>query len=85
MWIKPHYTKEYNLTLPDGGKLRVKAGTQIIDRFWGHVRTYIKKASRKPGNDVLRRKIRSAQFTYWHKGQNAWKATASMLKELYKL
>ena len=80
--MKPHFTKVFNLKVPGGGKLRVKSGTQIIDRFWGHVRAHAKYAPRVPGNQVLRRKIRSAQFTYWHKNQNAWKATAKMLQNL---
>ncbi|CAE7406455.1 unnamed protein product [Symbiodinium sp. CCMP2456] len=84
-WIKPHFTKVYDLKLPEGGKLRVKSGTQIIDRFWGHVRSYIRRAPRKPGNPVLRRKLRAAQFTYWNKGRNAWKAVGDMLLKLYAL
>lgn len=35
-WVKPRYTKPWTHTLPEGKKLTVKAGTQIIDRFWGH-------------------------------------------------
>ena len=35
-WQKPHYTKVYNIKLPSGKDLKVKSGTQIIDRFWGH-------------------------------------------------
>lgn len=37
-WVRPHYTKLCTHTLPNGKKTRVKAGTQVIDRFWGHVR-----------------------------------------------
>ena len=63
-------------------KIRVKAGTQIIDRFWGHVRAYLKHAARLVGSCALKRKIRAAQWTYWHKGENLWSATANMLKDL---
>ena len=42
MWIKPHYTKVCSHKLPDGKVLKVKAGTQIVDRFWGHLRSYVK-------------------------------------------
>ena len=82
VWTKPHFTKVYTHTLPDGKKLKVKSGTQIIDRFWGHLRSYLKYAPRRVGSQALKRKIRAAQWTYWHKNQNAWQSTANMLKEL---
>ena len=65
-WVKPRYTKLWAHTLPGGKKLTVKAGTQIIDRFWGHVRAYLKHATRKVGSSSLARKIRVAQWTYWY-------------------
>ena len=81
-WVKPRYTKGWIHTLPGGKKLHVKAGTQIIDRFWGHLRTYLKHASRKVGSMALMKKNRAAQWTYWYSKQNAWVCTATMLKEL---
>ena len=83
VWIKPHYTKIYNLTLPNGKKLAVKFGTQIIDRFWGFLRTQSKHADRKPRNIMLRRKIRSAQWLFWSKNcTNLWKAPGDMIATL---
>ena len=38
-WVKPHYTRICSHALPDGQTTKVVAGTQIIDRFWQHVRT----------------------------------------------
>ncbi len=81
-WVKPHYTRICSHTLPDGQTIKVVAGTQIIDRFWQHVRTYLKNTQRKVGSAVLNRKIRAAQWTYWHRTQNLWKATADMLADL---
>lgn len=81
-WVKPRYTKIWTHILPNGRKLKVKAGTQIIDRFWGHLRTYLKHAARKVGSSTLTRKIKAAQWTYWYGRQHAWMATASMLKDL---
>ena len=83
VWVKPHYTKVYNLKLPNKKTLKVKSGTQIIDRFWGHVRTHIKHTSRAPGNLILRRKIRAAQFTYWFRTKNAWTSAGVMLEALF--
>ena len=82
-WIKPHYTKNYSLNLPDGSRLKVKSGTQIIDRFWDHLRTYLKGTGRVPGSDVLTRRISAAQFTYWNRSRNLWQATGTMLRALY--
>ena len=62
-WVNPRYTKSWTHTLPGGKKLHVRAGTQIIDRFWGHLRTYLKHAPRKVGSTALMRKIRAAQWT----------------------
>ena len=81
---KPHYNKVMNLTLPNKTKLKVKSGTQIIDRFWGRLRNYVKYTNRTPGNTVLTRKVRAAQFTYWFKGKNAWKSAGTMLAKLLK-
>ena len=37
-----------------------------------------------PGNDVMIRKIRSAQWVYWQKGKSLWTATGAMMKFLCK-
>ena len=81
-WVRPHYTKSYTHVLPNGKKIRVKAGTQVIDRFWGHVRAYLKHSPRQVGSCKLRRKIHAAQWTYWHKGNNFWSATGKMVQDL---
>ena len=73
-----------SLSLPDGKKLKVKSGTQIIDRCWQHLRSHLKYAPRFPGNDVMIRKIRSAQWVYWQKGKSLWTATGAMMSFLCK-
>ena len=82
VWVKPHYTKTWKHKLPNGKSVTVKAGTQIIDRFWGHLRAFLKHAPRKVGSIALARKIRAAQWTYWHRTQNFWVATGQMLQDL---
>lgn len=81
-WLQPQYTKVYTLKLPGGKNLKVKSGTQTIDRFWRHLREEFKGVNRKPGNQPMTRKIRSAQWTYWHKGTNLWEATGRMIQTL---
>ena len=53
VWVKPHYTKIWEHKLPCGKRVTVKAGAQIIDRFWGHLRTSLKYAPRKVGSIAL--------------------------------
>lgn len=84
-WVKPHYTRVCVHTLPTGKQIKVKAGTQVIDRFWGTLRQGLKNIARKPGSALLRRKIRSIQWTYWHRGQSLLSATAAMLQCLFDL
>ena len=38
VWEKPKYGEIHTHVLPDKGNLYVKTGTQIIDRFWQHLR-----------------------------------------------
>lgn len=82
-WAKPHYTKVYVHKLPNGKEVKVRAGTQIIDRFWGMLRQTLRNIPRKPGSALLHRKIRSLQWIYWHRGQDLWKATGAMLQSLF--
>lgn len=72
----------YDLKLPDGQKLTVKSGTQIIDRCWRHLRDHLRYTPRKPGNPILERKIRSAQWLYWNRNKNLWAKTGEMLRTL---
>ena len=79
--MKPRYTLKH----PDGGQLSVKSGMQIIDRLWGTLRAHLKHCSRVPENPAMTRKLRSAQFEYWHKGQNMWLARGAMLRCLQEM
>ena len=80
-WIKPKFVKLHTHYLPPKGrKLVVKAGTQIIDRFWSHLRSHLRSGPRKPGSINLRRRVRSAQWTYWYRRQDLWAKTCEMLK-----
>ena len=61
-WEKPRYTKIYDLMLPTGQKIKVKSGTQIIERFWRHLRSHLQYTARAPGNPIMTRKTRAAQW-----------------------
>ena len=79
-WIKPKYSKIVCHEVDNRQKLYVKTGTQIIDRFWGHLRAHLGRMKRQTGSQTLQSRIRSAQFTYWYKGEDLWLRTGDMLK-----
>ena len=74
--------EEVEHKLPTGKSVTVKAGAQIIDRFWGHLRASLKHAPRKVGSVALARKIRAAQWTYLRRTENFWAATGQVLQDL---
>ena len=82
VWVKPRYVRLHTHTLPDGSTLKVKAGTQVIDRFWQSLRKYLGHSPRHPDNLFLERKIRSAQWLYWNKGKNLMIETGNMIGKL---
>ena len=41
VWVKPHYTKIFTHKLKSGKKVKVKGGTQIINRFWRKLREFL--------------------------------------------
>ena len=80
-WLKPKYSVIKTHTLPDGTVLRVKTGSQIIDRFWNHLRSFMKSRSRAtPGSHALRRRLRVAQWTYWHRSKKLWSHAGKAIK-----
>jgi hypothetical protein len=86
VWLKPKFVKVHTHILPNkGGKLLVKAGTQIIDRFWSHLRRHVNPNSSRVNSAALKRRIRSAQWTYWYKDQDQWAQTGVMLSEVRSL
>ncbi|CAK0846225.1 unnamed protein product [Prorocentrum cordatum] len=82
VWLKPVYSKVATHKLPDGSKIRVKAGAQIIDRAWRSIKTLIGTRADLPGSRRLAASVRSAQFEYWNKGKDMWAATADAIWEV---
>ncbi len=61
LWIRPHYTKTVEHKLPDTNKkVKVKAGTQVIDRCWRHIKRSLEGRSSKVGSIVLKNRVRFA-------------------------
>ncbi|CAK0822912.1 unnamed protein product [Prorocentrum cordatum] len=85
VWLKPVHSKVVTHKLPDGSKIRVKAGTQITDRAWRSIRTLIGTRTDLPGSRRIAASVRSAQFEYWNKGKDMWAATADAIWEVQPL
>jgi len=63
-----------------GKSSKVKCGTQHIDRCWRFIKDRVSKGTRtRAGFASLRRKIRSAQYEYWHRGADMWMHTGEFL------
>ena len=43
VWMKPNYVRISTHTLPDGRKIKTKAGTQIIDRAWRFIEERLRR------------------------------------------
>ena len=66
--------------LPGGKSIKVKCGTQHIDRCWRFIKERVSKGTHTPASFAsLRRKIRSAQYEYWHRGADMWMHTGEIL------
>ncbi|CAE6950598.1 unnamed protein product [Symbiodinium sp. CCMP2592] len=86
-WRAPHYVRIVKHTLPGGkGKtLNVKSGTQIIDRCWRFLKERVRvNQHTKCGSALLRAKLRSAQYEYWHRTDDLWVATGHLCQDSMK-
>ena len=80
---KPTFVKTFTIDLDDdNGPLRVQGGTQIIDRFWRSVRSEAEGRLMHRDSEGVERLVRAAQWRYWHKGQDLWKAEAQTFRTL---
>ncbi|OLQ09053.1 hypothetical protein AK812_SmicGene7355 [Symbiodinium microadriaticum] len=76
----PTYVKVVEHRVPGRKKpLRVKAGTQIIDRAWRFMKDRISlNQHTRTWTLLLRNKIRSAQYQYWKRGFDLWLETGNL-------
>ena len=81
IWKPPNFVKVVQHTLPNGSKLHVKAGTQIVDRAWRHIRAHLMGNSSCVISRALRRRVRSAQWFYWNRGEDLWKVTGDLISK----
>ena len=81
-WLKPKYVLLTEHHMPEGKILRVKAGTQIIDRAWHFIKNHVGKRTGQIGHASFKHRVRSAQWLYWHRREDQWAATGKMLASL---
>ena len=81
-WVAPTYVKIQKHKIPGTKKtLRVKSGTQIVDRCWRYLKERLNINQHAiVGSRLLRIQLRSAQYEYWLRGQDLWTATGSLVK-----
>ena len=79
-WQLPKYVRIATHKVP-GTKtaLKVKAGTQVIERAWRYLKDRIVlNQSCTAGSKRLRSKLRSAQYLYWYRQKDLWVATGEL-------
>lgn len=83
-WKNPTYVNIVRHKDPVSQKvLRVKSGTQIIDRAWQFLKDLlIVNQNSKVGSVSLRSQIRSAQYEYWRRNQDFWVGTGELVQWL---
>eukprot|EP00435_Cladocopium_sp_Y103_P072187 s526_g39.t1 len=80
VWRSPNFVKLVTHKLPCGKKLRVKAGTQIIDRTWRFIKDRLRlNQVTQVGSSLLRAQIQSAQYEYWYRNRDLWACTGELL------
>ena len=85
VWQSPSLVKLTTHKLPCGKKIRVKAGTQVIDRAWKFIKERLRlNQFTKVGSSLLRAHIRSAQYEYWHRNRDMWACAGQLLSEYMK-
>ena len=82
VWIRPKYTKLFVHKIEGGKTLRVKGGTQVVDRVWRFIKDGMKGQTSNVGSQAMTAKIRSGQWEYWHSGEDLWAATGEMVKSI---
>ena len=80
VWKMPTYVKISTHKDPKTGRqFKAKGDTQIIDRAWRFLKDRIQvNQNCQVGSPLLRLKIRSAQYEYWHRNCDLWTASGTL-------
>ena len=81
-WVNPTYVRVVQHKLPNTSKVvKVKAGTQIIDRAWRFIKDRLTlNQSTRAGSRLLRAQIQAAQYQYWFMRDDPWARACDLSK-----
>ncbi len=82
VWLRPKFVEMKTHKLPDGRRITVKTGTQVIDRAWRFIQDRLKHCNAGPGSPLLQTKVRAAQWRYWNRGSDLWLRMGEALERL---
>ena len=82
VWLRPKFVEMKTHDLPDGRRITVKTGTQVIDRAWRFIKDRLKHCNAGPGSLLLQTKVRATQWRYWNRGSDLWLRMADALERL---
>ena len=69
LWVKPQFVRLKVHRLPSRPKIKVKSGTQTIDRAWRSLKSGVRNANLRPNSDKPRMRIRASQHRCWNAGK----------------
>ncbi|CAE7420610.1 unnamed protein product [Symbiodinium natans] len=72
VWKPPTFVRLVKHKLPDGRKITLKAGAQVVDRAWRYIKDRVKQ------NQHVKPKFVPPQYEYWHRGKDAWMSTGEL-------
>ena len=85
VWVMPKYVKAFGHKIPGAKRtVQCKGGTQIADRFWRHLRSFLKNRPKKVGSAEVRMRVRSSQWSYWYRESDLWEKTGEMITKIQK-
>eukprot|EP00971_Amphidinium_carterae_P256217 5087097-Amphidinium_carterae.1 len=80
IWVRPIFARATHIDLEDGRRVPVKSGTQTIDGFWTHLRSYVVgNPAHGAELETLDSMVRLAQYHFWAGGQDPVAQFASTL------
>ena len=64
------------------GAIHALSPLVTVDRVWRHIREHVSYRSTGRNPKLWYNRVRSAQWLYWHTGEDLWEKTGEMFKEL---
>lgn len=79
-WAAPQYVRVTTHKVAKGKILKVKSGTQHIDRAWRFLKKRVRRNQQvKAATKAIPARIRAAQYEYWFRGHDLWVCTGHLV------